>query len=701
MTYNKKLSTRIGMMVSIILTFTFVIFIGITVLQVKAGLDNVIIGELQEMSKANGLMVSQIMDAAKTVTDDMNSYLQTTNKNKLLSSQIYTKQSEVISNLKLSDEAYNIENYLISTASSAVSNNGDIVGAGAYFEPYSFSANAENYSIYVDYSTGKVEIKDRGDYSTYSQGPIYQQTVNAGQTIFSNPYTDSVTGVLMITVSKPIIFEGKTQGIVFVDISISRFDEINVKNDRYPTLCYSIIADDGTIAYYSEHSDLVGSKFVSTFKSSKDNEKVIEQIDSNNDFYIKCKDSDNKNVYRFFYPITAGNGTWAVASTLDAKDVNETTTKTTLLMIIIAIIALIFIVVVIIIILKKMLSPINNIVEAAKEISHGNLDINIQVNSDNEIGLLAATFSDTIAYLKRMIGEISNILGSIAHNNLDVSITEEYLGNFGRIKSSLDNIISNLNNVMSNIGESSNHVSESAKQVATGAQMLASGTNEQAGSIERLTEAINRISEQIRDSADNAAKASTQASTTGSAIEESNNKMNQLIAAISKISDFSLEISKIANLIEDIASQTNMLSLNAEIEAARAGEAGKGFSVVANEVRDLANKSSEAAQSATKLINNSIKAVENGTKIAYETATALDLVVNDVKETVDTIERISSAANIQATSVVEITQSMEAVSGVVQTNSATAQQSAAASEQLAGLSQNLQSLVGQFSLKNN
>lgn len=699
---NKTLVKKIGMLIGIMLAVVFAVFISVTVYQAKSGIDNATMGELQAVAKSNGLMIQNILDSAEVVVKDMNSYLvnmETHSGKELEGTLDDTEESQVYANLMLTKDAYAAENYLIYSAGASIENNDDIIGAGAYFEPYMFSSNQKSYSMYIDYSTGKLKVENRGEFEEYSNREFYKNAMSAGKLFFSNPYNDAKTGELMVTVSMPVMLDGKAAGVVFADISLKRFDEINVLNERYLTLRYCIVTNDGTVAYHSTQSNLIGSSLETTFQNAADNDYAAQQIDTGNAFYFRCKDANGVDVFKFFYPISASDGTWAIANTVDAKDLNEETTNTTILLIVISVLSLILIVAASVWILHKMLKPIGILVEAANEISKGNLNIQIAIDSNDEIGLLANAFQNTATNLKRMIGEISSILGQIAQNHLDVAAKEEYTGDFVQIKLSLDNIIDNLNSVMSNINIASNQVACSADQVASGAQALSQGATEQAGVVEELTATINEISEQVQINAENAKQANQQAFKAGSEIEESNEKMNHLIQAMEDISNSSKKIEKIIKTIEDIAFQTNILALNAAVEAARAGVAGKGFAVVADEVRNLASKSAEAAKNTTQLIGDSISSVNKGANIVDETAHALSLVVEDVKNTAITIEKITDATERQASAIIQVTQGMDQVSAVVQTNSATAEESAASSEELSGQAQTMRNLVGRFRLK--
>ena len=242
-------------------------------------------------------------------------------------------------------------------------------------------------------------------------------------------------------------------------------------------------------------------------------------------------------------------------------------------------------------------------------------------------------------------------------------------------------------------------IKNSSDQVSSGAQALSQGATEQASSIEQLSASIIEISDQVRSNAVNANNATSLVESVGKEIDRSNIHMQEMIRAISEISDKSAQIGRIIKTIDDIAFQTNILALNAAVEAARAGAAGKGFAVVADEVRNLAGKSAQAASETTELIESSISAVLNGTRIADETAESLSSVVTGASKITSLMQDISKASNEQANSIGQVTQGIEQISGVVQTNSATAEESAAASEELSAQAQLLNSLVSKFKMR--
>ena len=345
-------------------------------------------------------------------------------------------------------------------------------------------------------------------------------------------------------------------------------------------------------------------------------------------------------------------------------------------------------------------NPVRDMSERIQRLSEGDLTSDISViDRKDEIGTLNQSLINTVNFLREYITEISAVLGKISNGELNVEIEKEYIGDFVSIKDSMEKIAASLTDTMIEIKNSSDQVAIGSDQVSSGAQALSQGATEQASSIEQLSASIIEISDQVRSNAVNANNATSLVESVGKEIDRSNIHMQEMIRAISEISDKSAQIGRIIKTIDDIAFQTNILALNAAVEAARAGAAGKGFAVVADEVRNLAGKSAQAASETTELIESSISAVLNGTRIADETAESLSSVVTGASKITSLMQDISKASNEQANSIGQVTQGIEQISGVVQTNSATAEESAAASEELSAQAQLLNSLVSKFKMR--
>ncbi len=358
--------------------------------------------------------------------------------------------------------------------------------------------------------------------------------------------------------------------------------------------------------------------------------------------------------------------------------------------------------------IKKSVSlPLSKLTIAAQTMERGDLglkhkeELKIDIYSDDELGLLAQSFEKTIYRLKGYIGEISTILSAISEGNLSAMTTQDYVGDFTSIKKSLDDILLKLNKTMLQIVDSSYQVSNGSEQMSAGSQALSQGVVEQADAVEELEETIHEISRQVDQTAENTEQAIQKVKRVEKQILESNEKMQEMIHAMEEINISSSEIGKIIKTIEDIAFQTNILSLNAAVEAARAGTEGKGFAVVAEEVRSLAGKTAEASQSTTVLIERSISAVEHGTKIANETACQLQAVVSGANEVAKIINGIAKASHTQTDSISQVQGQLSHISSVVQANSSTAEESAATSQELREQAGLLKRLMDVFCLKTN
>ena len=318
---------------------------------------------------------------------------------------------------------------------------------------------------------------------------------------------------------------------------------------------------------------------------------------------------------------------------------------------------------------------------------------------EDEIGMIAQTAHRVCGCLRKTIDDVGRVLGEMAHGNLTVDVAENeayYIGDFKDLFESLKSIHANLVKVIRDISHVANQVDTSADLVSTGAQALSQGTTEQAASIEGLVSNVTAITSQIQSSTVRCGSASDLVEKATGYAAEADTKMEQLITATKNIESSSAKIVTIIKTIQDISFQTNILALNASVEAARAGSAGKGFSVVAEEVRDLAVKSSEAAQNTDNLINRSIRDVKTGTESTNLAVSAMELIDDCIHSIKALMDEISAASVQQAEMIALVENGIREISQVVQTNSAAAEKSAAVSMELSGQARTLNGLISRF-----
>ncbi|HZG84172.1 methyl-accepting chemotaxis protein [Paenibacillus sp.] len=342
-----------------------------------------------------------------------------------------------------------------------------------------------------------------------------------------------------------------------------------------------------------------------------------------------------------------------LATAMD-KTYTKTADTATVLMLVLAAAGMILAVALGLLIARMISRPIQALVDASKKVADGDMNIDIVVDSKDEIGTLAQSFA---------------------------AMTDS------------------MNDVLHNITSASEQVASGSRQVSEASQTLSQGSTEQASSIQQLTASMEQIASQTKQNAVNAEQANQLAIAASTDAEQGNNQMKEMLAAMEQINESSGNISKIIKVIDEIAFQTNILALNAAVEAARAGQHGKGFAVVAEEVRNLAARSANAAKETTTLIEGSIKKVEAGTKIANDTAQALEKMRYGADQAVKLIGSIATASNEQAIGITQVNQGIAQVSEVIQANSATSEECAAASEELSGQSEQLKAMVGRFRLK--
>lgn len=349
---------------------------------------------------------------------------------------------------------------------------------------------------------------------------------------------------------------------------------------------------------------------------------------------------------------------------------------------------------------EELLHPILKIKDAMLLVSQGNLSepLDLQVD-ETEIGTLTKAIQDTKYFLQELISEMAEKLVKMAEGDFTDELKKNYIGEFAPIKEAVNRIVKDLSSMLLTLQEVSEQVNQGASQLAMASEDLAEGNTNQASIVEELAASMVTMEETVRKSVEEAKNTSETAQGAGAALLDTNQKLEELKSAIGIISDRSEQIGEIIQVINEIASQTNLLALNAAIEAARAGEAGKGFAVVAEQVKRLANQSSEAASGTTVLIQGTVDSVATGIRLADEVAISMNGVMEGAKIATGAMEDMAGTLEGNLISIQEINQAVSQVASVVENNSATAEETAATSEEQSAQVDTLNRLVMRFKLK--
>ncbi len=516
-----------------------------------------------------------------------------------------------------------------------------------------------------------------------------------GETILTEPYVDASTGNMIISTVSPVYApnNGEVLGVAGLDISLAHVSKVMTEYTIGKQGYVVLFSAAGNVIYAPDESLI--QKNVSEIGIT---ENVVNAINNKEAQFMQYKIG---GVKKYGYTAPIGNTGCMVVSNLPVSEYYSALIQMILGICVVFVVGIVVIIVSIRKTSLKITKPIHELNDTALKLAAGDLDVDLMITAENEIGELGQSIEATVARLKEYIvyiDEIADVLQQMAQGKLRIELKNDYVGEFQKLKVALLHISSSMREVMEGINNSAAQVSDGASELATASQNLAETAGDQAAAVEELVAASTTVLEQVQQSRESAEESARETERVTSMMIDSQEQMNHMMNAMTNIRETSNQVVGIIQAIEEIADQTNLLSLNASIEAARAGEAGRGFAVVASEIGKLAEESAKAASSTRELIGQSIEEIKKGNTIAEEVVSSLQETVNAIDRVNELIKINAENASDQADNMDQIRLGIEEISEGIQDSSAMAEESSATSEELAAQSQVLNEMVKKFEI---
>lgn len=506
------------------------------------------------------------------------------------------------------------------------------------------------------------------DFSIYDKDDAahvgwYYIPVQNGSPTWMSPYTNENLGIEMISYVVPLTMNGVSVGVVGMDIDFSVIRD----------LVNEIALYDSGFAYLTdENGDVIYSPYPELINDTK--------------WQSNTKDLQNG---------------MSLTLTAPTKEINAKANSLALQILLLAIAGIILAMLISSFVIRGITKPLQELNVAAEKISRGALDVTITCHTKDEVGALTESFRQTVSRLHTYIAyinETAEVLKELAEGNLVISLHQEYTGEFSPIKEALLTISDTLIHDLGQIKTAASQIALSSEQVADGTQTVSTGAAEQVEALEQISALTHTLSERTRANTDSAKSIHRLADQAGASLQHNSEEMSSMVGAMELISADGEKVLETIAVIDDIATQTNILALNASIEAARAGDAGRGFSVVAEEVKELASRTNEAAKQVSELMTKAMDAIGNGRQIAAETQGSVVDTVKITQKVMELVKDIVTASEGQTVEMEQAVQHIDKINSVVQQTSAVSQEDAASAEELSGQAQMMSELVSKFRL---
>jgi len=517
----------------------------------------------------------------------------------------------------------------------------------------------------------------------------WKEAVSKNKLIYTEPYADSVTGKMVISIAEPITIDGKL-AVILADITI----------DKMIAMLSEIGDPDCTQAFLLTEEGKVIAHANEAFLPTKDEMTILSEkvdIDLDSEKIQLITDYDQQEKRGVLGEIASTGWKLGVVETTEEiyKKINATITRVSLYSLFLVVVFTILIV----ILVKRMLAPLNRAALHANAIAGGDFSrIVEETNRGDEIGRLQNAMHHLECNISGVIQDSNRVLGAMANYDLTVKDMEKYEGDFNEMANSVNKILHTLREMILQIQISSSEVKTGSAELSGASENLSRMTLAQANSVQLLENEVDNMNAGFGRNADHCQAVDSKLQDMNQHIQNGHQDMTVLLEMVNKVEEYSNDIQKIVSVIDTIAFQTNILALNASVEAARAGDQGLGFAVVAQEVRNLAYRCTEESNKTGELINNCISAIADVKKNADNTFDILQGVSSESTEISETFREIAQETQNLANGVNRMVEEISNISAGIQTNMSTSQQTAAASVELSEQAANMHQLAGEFAI---
>ncbi len=625
---------------------------------------------------------------------------------------------------------------------------------GKYIEKYGY------YDLFLIHPKGRVfySVTKEADYQTnmvsgkYMSSGLGKLTRNVLKTKSYGvadiaPYAPS-NGDPAGFIAQPILNKsGEVELIVALQLSLEAINTIMQQRDGMGETGETYLVGSDKIMRSDSFLDPKGHSVQASFsgtvaENGVDTEAASEALAGQKDTRIII-DYNGNPVLSAYSPLQIGDTTWALIAEIDKAEAFAATDALRWLMLVVGFIAIIVIAIVAIVIGRAITRPILSAVEVSQAIAKGDLSTDIEITSQDEVGQLleamdemqtklsevierdvqnivnaaregdlseristqgkegfygklSSGVNDLVSVSEKVVNDTVRVFGAMAKGGLTETIEDDYAGSFGQLKQDANTTVGKLTEVINGIKQSGDEIQTAATEISQGNTDLSQRTEEQAANLEETASSMEELTGTVKQNADNARQADQLAAGARDQAEKGGTVVSSAVTAMSEISSASGKIADIIGVIDEIAFQTNLLALNAAVEAARAGEQGRGFAVVASEVRNLAQRSAEAAKEIKTLINDSVDKVDEGSKLVDESGQTLEEIVLSVKKVSDIIAEIAAASEEQSLGIEQVNTAVSKMDEMTQQNAALVEEAAAASESMDEQAQNLGQMMAFF-----